>query len=266
MHTYNRINWAIFQSFRWYVQHAPISRGKGFLQRYIMKHMLPTETTFTVYRAGITLSLYTDSTLGNYTLFQGPFEQNEISYLCHYLKKGDIFMDIGANVGIYTTLIAKKIGPTGTVFALEPEPRAFTLLTQNIKQNNLSQVKTFRAAAADQPGTATFITPRDNAFTTRAKKGIEGTAITVNTTSIDTLWNIHDHLPVRAIKIDVEGDELHVLHGARKLIDMCRPIILIEANNAQQHAMITHFLKEYNYITTQPPGFSAWNYLFIQNL
>lgn len=266
MRTYNRINWAIFQSFRWYIQHAPISRGKGFLQRCIMKRMLPTKPTFTVYRGGITLSLYTHSTLGNHTLFQGPFEQKEILHLCRYLKKGDIVIDVGANVGIHSTLVAKKIGPTGTVFALEPEPRAFSLLIQNIKQNNLSQVKTFQVAAADQPGTTTFITPHDNAFTTRAKEGIEGTPITVSVTSIDTLWNTHNCLPVRAMKIDVEGDELHVLHGAQQLIDTCRPIILIEANSAQQYAVIDHFLKEYNYIATQPKGFSAWNYLFTQNL
>lgn len=86
----------------------------------------------------------------------GVWEPHVSALISARLKSGDVFCDIGANIGYYTVLAAPIVGDTGKVVAIEPSPATFELLKQNIKLNNADNVRMVRAAVADQPGTLTL--------------------------------------------------------------------------------------------------------------
>ena len=67
---------------------------------------------------------------------------------------------------------------------------------------------------------------------------------------------------VSVVKIDVEGAELNVLNGATKLLESCRPHLMMEANTRDELRVIEDFLAPYGYSRSRPVGFMPWNYLF----
>src|SRR5262245_2134996 len=78
------------------------------------------------------------------------YEPEETAFIEAALAPGMTFLDLGANVGYFTCLAARKVGPAGRVWAFEPDPRNFRLLVRSVKANGLSNVTAVRAAASDR--------------------------------------------------------------------------------------------------------------------
>ena len=157
-----------------------------------------------------------------YALFAKEFENIEIAFLRRSLKPGDIFLDIGANGGIYTVIAAKQVGPEGRVYAFEPGERELKLLKHNIKINNLTNVTVVECAVSDKSGVAKFAIVRDGALNSLANLKRPEQQIqrwqTVITTSLDDFVVNYSIPKVDFIKIDVEGAEKLVIDGAKKLM------------------------------------------------
>ena len=154
------------------------------------------------------------------------FEPYITTILLSYLKKGDTFIDVGANIGYYTILAGKAIGPNGSVLAIEPEPINLKYLRQNISQNQLTNAKVIASVASSIHGQVKLylspVSSGEHSLLRKTTKYIE-----VEAQTLDDLV-INDGLKPRLIKIDVEGAEMNVLAGAKKTIASFKPVIIFE--------------------------------------
>jgi FkbM family methyltransferase len=136
------------------------------------------------------------------------------------VRPGAIVLDVGANVGSYTLLFAMWAGDTGRVFAFEPAPEARDGLRMHVALNGLAgRVEIVAAAAARTVGTARFRidgASGANAIAADLHAAAAG-YIDVETTTIDAFCERHGARP-DVVKIDVEGAELDVLTGARRVL------------------------------------------------
>jgi len=134
---------------------------------------------------------------------------------------GATVFDVGANLGAYTVLFAQWVGPSGKVVAFEPAPASATGLRRLVALNDVStRVEIVEAAVSSAVGTARFASDGAsgaNAVVDAAHAG-RG-VITVPTTSVDAFCETHGVRP-DVIKIDVEGEELEVLRGARRTLSL----------------------------------------------
>lgn len=187
----------------------------------------------------IKIILYKDSILCKSIYF--GYEEDEISFTRKYLKKGDIFLDIGANVGLYSLSNSKIVGDEGRIFSFEPTPDTFGRLQQNIRLNKLTNIQPFKIGLSNQKVTMDLHVSRDghdawNSFViTEFLKGTD--TVKVNVDSLDTFLNTNAIKKVDLIKIDVEGWEKFVLQGAINLIKSENsPVFLVEFTETNTYA------------------------------
>jgi FkbM family methyltransferase len=169
----------------------------------------------------------------------GTFERAEQDVFARTVRAGDVVYDLGANVGFYTLLAAKLVGPTGRVVAFEPVPRNLGYLRRHLALNRCENVTVVAAAVSDRPGRARF---RD------------GPAHTVGTLADDGEYDVDvvalDGFagpPPRVIKIDVEGAEAGVLRGARRVLREVRPIVLLSTHSTAVREACLSLLSEARY-------------------
>src|SRR5437764_1075293 len=79
--------------------------------------------------------------IGFHLLIDGVYEVEAVEFMLGQLRAGSVFVDIGANIGVFTLPAAAKVGPTGCVLAIEPSPRIFSYLKRNVTLNRLSNIR-----------------------------------------------------------------------------------------------------------------------------
>jgi FkbM family methyltransferase len=182
--------------------------------------------------------------------FFGAYEPEVRAEIRRRLRPGDTAIDVGANAGWHTLLMACRVGPGGRVVAVEPNPSSRERLEHGIAINRLTNVRVDARALADREGSRTFEAPPAGAVwdgTGRLTGGevrrkpdatIEGrakpdaTSATVAVTTIDALAAEHSLDRVALIKIDVEGWEPAVLRGAASVLRTSRPALIFEYDPA----------------------------------
>jgi len=134
---------------------------------------------------------------------------NDMAFCLHLLRPGDLFCDIGANVGTYTILAA--CGPKCRTISIEPVPATFNLLMQNVYANDVSHlVNAKRIGIADATGTLHFT----SALKSYNHVTVNATASTVEVPVFTLDSQCQDDVP-NLLKVDVEGFEASVLRGAK---------------------------------------------------
>ena len=171
---------------------------------------------------GVRLNLYGDSRLCEMLYFD-QFEPETRCFLDAYLRSGDVFLDIGANVGLYTVAAARTVGAAGEIHAFEPCSQTFSRLQENVRLNALPQVSCHRLALSDANEEAQLSIAKDgfDAWNSLGKPymGEDGGQETVQTVTLDSFVSQHRLAGrITAMKIDVEGWENQVLAGAEKLL------------------------------------------------
>lgn len=148
-----------------------------------------------------------------------------------------LVLDVGANTGLYS-LIAAATGRE--VHAFEPYAPVVALLRANLELNGLADAVTvLEAAVTDHDGSAKLYVPdvtharagelvETSASLDAAFKDNVGAEVDVEVTSLDSYWHRLGEPPVAVVKIDVEGHEAAVLHGALDLLERCRPVVFVE--------------------------------------
>ena len=153
--------------------------------------------------------------------FPVGYEKDNFNFINKKVRPGMTILDIGAHIGLMSTVFGKKVGPSGKVFAFEPTPTTVSTLKHTIAINDLANVSVEPFALSDQIGKLTFYIS-DNAVDNsnslvnnhrvdRAEKGIE-----VDVYTVDNFVKDRNISKVDFMKIDVEGAELRVLKGAQK--------------------------------------------------
>ena len=164
----------------------------------------------------------------------------DLHFLDRLIGPGDVFIDVGANIGIYTLRAAPLVGPSGLVLAVEPGRLSADRLAANVALNPaFGPIRLVRKAVSDRVGRATFyhvdVGDDPQTFSLLTDGSHHGTE-EVEVTTIDRL--MADQAPGRldCLKIDVEGVEAQVIAGAAETIARHRPIILFEVNaQIQKH-------------------------------
>jgi FkbM family methyltransferase len=166
-------------------------------------------------------------------IYEGNFELDEISFVNNTLKDGDVFIDIGSNIGLFSLIASNLVGRNGKVISFEPSPKTFKRLEENIELNELQNVKLNNIGLSDKKGTLKLHVSENghdawDTFATDINNIKYQNSIEVN---INTLDNEIENIGVnniKLIKIDVEGWEKFVLLGAIETIKKFSPILLIE--------------------------------------
>ena len=160
------------------------------------------------------LFLYDSPTFKNF-LKDNPHEAGEVKFLESIAKEGMHVIDIGANIGIATVAIAKRIRRVGKLYSFEPVPEYFNILKDNVSSNGLENVKVYELAVTDQVGRVYFYQKELSSgivFEEGAKK------FEVPTTTIDRFLSAEKIGRTDLIHMDCEGSELLVLRGAEETL------------------------------------------------
>ena len=196
-----------------------------------------------------------------WTIYDGVHEWEELQFCLSYLRPDDHFVDVGANVGVFSTLVGTRI-PGVRITAIEPFPPVRADLEANLALNQLD-ISVVGSAVSDAEGEATFevldrdvlnrLAPSTHGGDSGALGGDSGASggnggITVPVTTLDRL--VGD--PPALVKIDVEGAELSVIRGAVQLLSSSGPVLLFEHAGHSAHFGITpadlrRFLNEHGY-------------------
>lgn len=143
------------------------------------------------------------------------------------LQPGWTVLDVGANAGYFSLLAADLVGAPGKVYAFEPNPELFTLLSGSAERHPAGNVVPVEAALGERQALVRLYISPDTAnsglSTVREDVAGEGSVtVTVGMLRLDDFCAEHTLLP-DLIKIDVEGHELEVLAGARRTLEVVRP-------------------------------------------
>jgi FkbM family methyltransferase len=159
--------------------------------------------------------------------------------LARYLQPGQVFYDIGANVGFITVIGAKLVGQDGHVYAFEPVPENAAFVRKNVALNNFSNVTVFEQAVSQSSGRGELLLAHHSGGATLSADDVPPDlkgSITVDLVTIDDLIIQQSFPPPDLVKVDVEGAEMKVFQGMVQTIGKFRPIIVYEIDDGNEQA------------------------------
>lgn len=183
-------------------------------------------------------------------------KEGDFLHFLSMLPDNSTVLDIGANIGVMTVHIARKL-PDSQVFSFEPVPENLNTLHRLLKYFKLSNVKVFDFALGNYNGSAEIILPEHNHVKFQGLSHIEGVEGSEGDTGIKYKVPMHrlDDIPelqspdkpISGIKIDVENYEFNVLDGARELLTKYKPIIYAELWENQNRTDCVKLLTDLGY-------------------
>ncbi|MET0229465.1 MAG: FkbM family methyltransferase [Rhodanobacteraceae bacterium] len=206
--------------------------GRGWAGRrwfVVNRDELPVEVALDGYRVQARAS---DAHIGANVIAGLAHDANVGAALRARLRPGATFVDIGANIGVFTGLGASLVGPEGRVIAVEPIARNIELIERMCRSNGFANVRVIRAAASDHAGSIALRTEATTSnATTPAAAGVRlraenGTTLEVRAVVLDDALADLDRLDV--VKIDVAGMEPRVLRGLSRTLARFRPALITE--------------------------------------
>lgn len=159
----------------------------------------------------------------------GCYELSKHQAFKQFLRPGATFVDVGCNKGDFSLLASRLVGPQGRVLAFEPHPENCRWIRRSIAKNEYRNIDLYELALSDANGVAQLHLGEKSGFHTllAGKPQREKGTIEVQTRRLDDLLEeVRFERPIDAIKIDVEGADMHVLRGARETISRNRGIVV----------------------------------------
>ena len=215
------------------------------LHKYPMVYPFVENTSLVVNRGMSSAELQIYTTL---------YDTNEMLFVMHYLRPDDTFVDVGANIGVYTVLASGITGAKSVAF--EPIPSTFANLKRNINFNNLQEItELFNLGVGDKEETLTFSNSLDAINHVIHEADFSGDTTSVLVNSLDNLMRDKN---INLLKIDVEGFEANVINGASQTLE--RPelkVIIMETNGLSDQY---EFGQNYIHDKLLSVGFLPYNY------
>lgn len=213
---------------------AVLGRGVGFAGHLLLRRPL----TFPLSRGGERLQVppslrYTSSA----TFLLRDWCEPELRRLDSLLRPGAVFLDVGANIGLYTLRAATLVGDSGRVVAVEPSREALAALRVNLTLNPAlaPRVTVVEAALSDVDGAGRLYHVAAGHDPQSFSLLADGTAQESEPVTVETLDGLVERLGLARldlVKLDVEGAEPLVLAGAARTLEQLRPSFIIEMNSA----------------------------------
>jgi FkbM family methyltransferase len=218
---------------RTYVRRFPVKRGKRRLMEFLAPLYAASEPQVCELPGGARMVADLAEHVQRWIYFFGVYEEATVNWFRSALKPGMVVLDIGAHVGQYSLIAGSAVGPAGRVHSFEPNPVSFRKLSDNVQMNGFGNAVTHQLAVSDEAGEATLYVPEhDNlgeASLQACQPGMKETK--VRCVTIDE-WSRTADLGqpgrIDLMKIDVQGLEGKVLHGAREVLARYRPRIVCE--------------------------------------
>lgn len=185
-----------------------------------------------------------DKYLDKCIIQNGIFEESSTQIIKQLVKKGNVVLDIGANIGYYSVLFSKLVGYTGKVFCFEPTEHYSNVLKMNLEANNIQNTDIFKIGLSNKNqeleiqigNSSATLHPIENQVSTKKEL--------IKLTTLDEFIKHHHLQKIDFVKIDIDGHEPLFFEGAQKTLDKYNPIVLLEVNHP-------------NYIEA---GFNAWDF------
>jgi FkbM family methyltransferase len=218
-------------------------RGKRRLRRVLAP---PAEGKVEITVGGARLRLDLSESMQR-DVFYGLCDAFDRALLLSFLRGGGDFVDVGANIGLYSITIAVALGDRGRVLAIEPNAAAADQLASNLELNHCDNVIVAQCVASDAPGQKSLRVPTsgETAWSSMSAAGFDHSLVEVAATRVDDQVKQHG-LRVQAVKIDVEGHELEVLAGMEQTL-ATRPAVLCEVNGGSTAGEVKRSLEERGY-------------------
>jgi FkbM family methyltransferase len=245
---------------------APLSAWGRFIAWQINSRL--HDEVIVQWIGGQRLAVRNGMTGATQNIYTGLHEFNDMMLALHLLRQGDLFLDIGANVGAYTVLASGVC--RARTWAFEPDPFTVRHLKRNIAINCLDELVTvYNLALGASDGEVRFTVGLDT--TNRVASGYDRNTRAVRQQSLDNL--IDNAFPIM-MKIDVEGFEEEVLRGAQRLLaNLCLKVIELESVTPLIETMLTdHKFKRHYYdpfsrrFCNSPTDIQSFNSVFVRDL
>jgi len=204
--------------------------------------------------------------------------EKEFRYFMRLLPSTGIVLDIGANIGVMSTVLALKF-PRSEVIAFEPVPLTADVLRKVTAHFGLTHVQLFQTALGETEGEITMMIPlADKAVMhglshvwQKPERTVPADAFKVPITTLDQLPLLQKAGKITAIKIDVENFEYYVLKGGRQLLQKHHPLVFAELWNDARKAQCITLMEELGYtvkiyhkgVLTDYRGEDVLNYFFL---
>ena len=205
---------------RAFIRFAPPSSAKESLWQQVVEPYLAWRGhQFVASTVAGRISGNTNDIIQQYLYYFGTWEPQVTAFVLRRLQPGDGFVDVGANIGFFSLLASRKVGPRGSVVSIEASPEIYALLQTNIARNR-AQVRALNFAASDARGQLELYAGDEcNCGTTTiaATPGTTAKAV-VEAAPLDELLTVEETAQARLVKIDVEGAEAAVIAGAELLL------------------------------------------------
>ncbi|MBI5567060.1 MAG: FkbM family methyltransferase [Chloroflexi bacterium] len=210
-----------------WLRHWVVTPGKRLFSRGVIK------------QPGFVIAKRLDQSIPFKLSREGYYEPQLSALFRQYLRAGDTFIDIGANIGYFTLLAASCVGATGHIHSFEPNPTTFKGLQRNVTLNNFKQVSLNNAAVSNVPGQVQLWVGKEidsGLVSMRQTSSLLTDTVTSQAMTLDEYVIANRVGKIRAMKLDIEGAEWLALQGAQQLlIGNNRPdLIALEA--VQSHA------------------------------
>lgn len=188
----------------------------------------------------------------------GTYERLAQRVFVEHVRPGSVVYDVGANVGFFTLLASKLVGPLGRVYAFEPMQRNVGYIVEHLRLNEIDNVHLMPLAISDRNGTLRFAAAENPAM-----GGLSATGeIEVQARTLDQL--ALDLLPPSFIKMDIEGAEHAALSGAMELLRTEKPIVFLSEHGWEQHERCGELLRSLGYeIELLVDGTTDGNYVVL---
>lgn len=219
-----------------WVRYFPFRMGKNIFWNFTSWRIFEytTKTQFGMYITG-----NTQDVIQRYIYYFGIWEPHISAFISSRLKPGDIFIDIGANIGYYSLLTSRLVGTNGKVIAIEASPKVFELLKKQIIANKVENIRILCCAVSNKRARLTVHHAEDtNIGATSIVRNFNNSFLPnfeVDAAPLGDLLSNEEIAMARMIKIDVEGAEWLVVEGMRPIFKQLREDveILLEVSKDQ---------------------------------
>ncbi len=233
-------------------------KGSSTINRLIIEHFTPKPKHSliikTIYGFRLKIDPAKDNGVENSIYIKGTYEKGTLDIIGKILKKGDVFIDIGANIGLMSIFSSYKVGENGQVISFEPNPETRKILEENIVLNSINNIKIEPYALSNTKRESKIY---DNFDVNRgASSLIKPSTVTQSYDVIEIPFSEYfgNDSKIDLIKIDVEGYELKVLEGAKEFLINCKnpPILIIEFSLLRENSfgnelfLLATFIKNIN--------------------